>query len=138
MSAVTSIFGAVAAHQAGREQERSLKAQGIEAARLTRVEGERLIGTQRVNLAASGVVVDEDTGLDILSQTAEENELNALRAKFGFELAEAGVEIQRKAAVVAGISSAVASIASFGIGLGGLGGGGATAATPAIAPTVLG
>ncbi len=137
MSAVGSIFGAISAHQSGREQERSLKAQGKEAHRLARVEGERLIGTQRVNLAASGVVVDEDTALDILSQTAEENELNALRAKFGFEIAEAGVEIQRKAAVVSGISSAVASIASFGIGLGSFGGGGATAATPA-APTVLG
>ena len=77
--------------------------QGKQEERNFRKQLETLKGKQRSSFSASGVVVDQDTPLDILGETAELGELdaftirrNAEREAYGFELQANNFENQAK------------------------------------------
>ncbi len=136
MSGVGTIIQGIQANALAKEQARSVKAQGREAEKISRREGKALKGVQRTLTAASGIA-REGTVLDVLAQTAEDVELNALRAKFGFELKEQGLLIAGKQALISGIGKGVTSIigqvASFGA-IGNAGG----SSTPGPSPLSIG
>lgn len=133
-AAIGAIFGAAGSVQQGQAGQQSadysaavsennkiiaesLAQDAIERGRTTekehRVELEGLKGSQRVALAKSGVVVDQDTALSLLLDTAQFGEISALnvrdnaeREAFGFRAQGAGF------AADAAISGAQASQAA--------------------------
>ena len=109
MSGVGLIVQGILAKQLADEQARSVKAQGREAEKISRREGSDLKGTQRVLTAKSGVA-REGTPLDVLAQTAEDVELNALRAKFGLDVRAEGLKIAGEQALISGVVGGSASI----------------------------
>lgn len=94
IAAITGAVGALGATAGGAIQARrsfdeadTLK--DIRDAELEEIKrrGRKLRGRQRVAQAASGVVVDEGTPLDVLAETAEQVELERLRTRFSFDRA---------------------------------------------------
>lgn len=89
-SAGMQVAGGVQAAKYARESARATEGIGeIEADRIRR-EGRKLMGRQRAAYARAGVAIGTGTPLQVLMDTAETIELDALRAKYG-----ADVEAQR-------------------------------------------
>ena len=76
---------------------------GKEAEKAERTRGARLAGKQRVAFAKSGVDL-VGTPLDVLGQAAEDAELNALRAKFGFDQRASLIESQQDQRTLQGVA----------------------------------
>jgi hypothetical protein len=67
---------------------------GAEAARQSDVKTKQLIGRQRAVLASNGVLVDQDSALDITSDTAALGRMDALTLKGNAEREAIGYETQ--------------------------------------------
>ncbi len=109
IAAVSVGLQAASIHQsneAASSQAKSLDAQGKEEARQVRIRGRRIEGQQRTRAAAAGIDVSDasSTSMDLLAQNAEETELNALRARFGFDSAAQGIRSEADQNQLAGIA----------------------------------
>lgn len=88
---------------------------GDEAASKTRTQADAIKGRQRAVMAANGVVIDQDTALDITTDTAGQGELDALTVRSNAEREALGYEAQgMNFQGEAALSAAKASNASSG------------------------
>ncbi len=101
-----SIAGSAKAADAQADAARDA---GKEAEKAERTRGARQAGKPRVAFAKSGV--DQvGTPLDVLGQAAEDAELNALRAKFGFDQRASLIESQQDQRVLQGVADITGTI----------------------------
>ena len=92
-----------------KKQSRELQRQGQIEADLERRRGRALAGSQRAAFAKSGVEVT-GTSLDVLGQTFQDAELNALRSQFGFQNRAAGLRRQASAAQGRAIGQGISAV----------------------------
>ncbi len=110
MSAATSIAGGIAANSNAKAEAAFLsQVGGIEAADRRR-QTRRLIASQQVAFAASGVDPNVGTPLDVLGDTVAESELAALRIQFARESGAASLKLRGKQALTQGITSGLGTI----------------------------
>jgi hypothetical protein len=92
------------------------KARGTEAEARERIKTRQLIGRQKVQLAANGILVGEGSALDLVSDTAALGELDALtirsnaeREALGFRQRAAGFESDATMSELAGSAKSKAA-----------------------------
>lgn len=78
------MIGGFQAEREARARGRVLRTLGRQATKDRRREGSRLIGAQRSAFAGGGVRISEGTPADLVADTAAREELEALRAGYGF------------------------------------------------------
>ena len=110
LSAASSIQGGI---QAGNNAD----AQGVFLRRVGQIEAEdqrretrRLIASQQVAFAASGVDTSVGSPLDVLGDTVAEAELAALRIQFAREQGALSIESRGDAARASGITTGVGTV----------------------------
>ena len=113
-SAGMSIAGGMQQAGAAKANARAATAQAGEEERRFRVESMKRAGASRNAAASQGAGLDS---LDILSDNAANEELDALFIKYGGQVKSAQFKAEAKAAKMAGFTSAATSLA------GGFGGG---------------
>lgn len=118
ISAATSIAGGVAAQKSAQAEAKQLRAVGEIEAEDRRRQTRRLLASQQVAFAGSGVVATTGTPLDVLGDTAAEEELAALRIQFGRENESAALRRRGDLAEIQGLTSGLGTVlggaASFG------------------------
>lgn len=112
--ASTVITTVSAVKQAEREAKLQREIGEFEAS-LVRRRGKTLIGRQRAAFAASGVTL-EGTPQDLITATAAQVELDALRTLFKFEIGASNAEARGNAAILSGIAGGISAIGGIAAG----------------------
>lgn len=121
VSAATSIAGGVQAQRNAKAEASFRREVGkIEAADKRR-DTRRLIASQQVAFAASGVDPSLGTPLDVLGDTVAEAELAALRLQFTRDSEAASLKLRGSQALTQGITSGLGTILGAAAGFAGLG-----------------
>ena len=107
-SAGASIAGGMQQAGAAKANARAATAQAGEEERRFRVESMKRAGASRNAAASQGAGLDS---LDILSDNAANEELDALFIKYGGQVKSAQFKAEAKAAKMAGFTSAASSLA---------------------------
>ena len=110
ISAATSIAGGAAANKNAKAEADFLRHIGSIEADDKRRQTRRLIASQQVAFAASGVDTQVGSPLDVLGDTVAESELAALRIQFARESQGAALRQQGSAAQTQGITSGVGTV----------------------------
>ncbi len=110
VSAAASVAGGAAANRDARAEAAHLKRLGKVEAEDQRRETRRLLASQQVAFAASGVDPSVGTPLDVLADTVAEAELAALRIQFGRESEAAAIRSRGRRAQTQGITGALGTI----------------------------
>ena len=125
---VSTISGLRGAAKTAKLNAREFDRIGPIEAEERRRAGYALIGAQRTTFAASGRRFDSGTPLELMAQTAEDEELAAAKVHYEFKLAASQQRQLRKALkrqitgnLIKGISGAIGGAGAMG---GGFGGGG--------------
>jgi hypothetical protein len=87
LSAASSIGAGATGYVTSRRNAKQLEEVGAIAEGEALRESAQLLARQRVAYAKAGVDVGSGTPLDVLSQTAEQEALSALRVRYGYERA---------------------------------------------------
>ena len=117
-----SILSLIQGQKAASNQIDTLKDVREEALIQDEARSARLRGTIRTKLAGSGVA-PSGTALDLLSQAAEQAELDQLRVKFRFDTQISATEQKKQQDLISGIASIAGTAALTGAAVGGAGGG---------------
>lgn len=95
---------------------------GAERAKAVKTKAKRIIGSQRVNIAAQGIEVNKGSALDIQLETAEFSALdaltiknNAFREAAGFRIESIDLKLQGDLTKIAGKAKARNTILSGGL-----------------------
>ena len=110
ISAATSIAGGAAANRDARAEADQLRRLGKVEAEDQRRETRRLLASQQVAFAASGVDPSVGTPLDVLGATVAEAELAALRIEFGRESEATAIRQRGRRAQTQGITGSLGTI----------------------------
>ncbi len=110
ISAATSIAGGAAASRDANAEADQLRRLGKIEAEDKRRETRRLLASQQVAFAASGVDPSVGTPLDVLGATVAEAELAALRIEFGRESEATSIRSRGRRALTQGITGSLGTI----------------------------
>lgn len=136
LMAVQAVTGAYSSYQQGKAQRHISKAnermyemqardalnRGHEAEGISRQKTKKLIGRQRVSLAAQGIRLDSGSALDVQMEAGDIGELdaltiknNALREAFGFQSEARNTSMQGRLAYQGAKNDAMTTLLTGGI-----------------------
>ncbi len=118
LTAGLSIVGGISAKRNAEAEAKTRRELGRVEAEDRRRQTRRLLASQKVAFAKAGVTTNVGTPLDILGDTVAEEELAALRIRFGRQSQSDALKRQGEQALIQGIAGGIGTI------LGGVGGGG--------------
>lgn len=110
----SEIGGGVAQFRQGRANARIMSDIGKMEAADSRREGRRIIGSQRVAAAASGIDPNTGSSLDIQAQQSVENEVTALRTLFARKSQAAALKDEAASDLISGVGYGVRSFLDKG------------------------
>ena len=110
LSAGAQVGTGISARAGARADARTLRDIGRISAADVRRQGQRLIGAQRAAYGAAGVDPGRGTPLEVMRDTAEEIELEALREKFRFDSAAYQVRREGDEALTRSILGGVSTL----------------------------
>lgn len=109
LQAFSSITGGIAQQSAAKQQARAAQDEAAYQADRLRDRRERVLGSQRAGLAASGVDISQGSPLDLLTSTATEAELDIQSTLAGGANRSASAKYQGQVAMRQGLMGAVGS-----------------------------
>ncbi|MGH7533946.1 MAG: hypothetical protein ACREMG_00025 [Gemmatimonadales bacterium] len=104
ISAIGDILGGISAMQRSKAAAKTLKRIGHEATRERLLEGQRLLGAQRVAFAKGGVDPGTGSALDVQAETAGIEMLAARRIQSAYDREAAAIKLAGQAALLSGLS----------------------------------
>lgn len=110
ITAATTITGAVVAERGAKSEAKQRKLLGKAEQEDRRRKTRRLIAAQQVAFARAGVATTLGTPLDVLGDTVAEEELAALRIRFGRKSESSALKRQGNQALVQGVSRGLGTI----------------------------
>lgn len=110
ISAATTVTGAVVAERNAKAEAKQLKLIGKAEQEDRRRKTRRLIAAQQVAFARAGVATTLGTPLDVLGDTVAEEELAALRIRFGRKLESSALKRRGNQVLIQGVSRGLGTI----------------------------
>lgn len=116
VSAAGSVYGGIAARQAGNAQAKYYRQSAQEERRLaaideaaSRRETRAVLGAQAADAAASGIALDSGSALELLEESVRIGERNALAIRAGGQQRARGLEAQASFAKTEGRNAMIGS-----------------------------